>query len=152
MDSGPAVLDTDTLSELCRGNLRVTTHASAYLQRHGRLTTTAITVFERLRGYQLAIRRGRPFEKQLQAFQALILTCVVLPFDSDAAEVAGRMWSAMPRAQRQNLGDLLIASVAFSRQLPIITRNRADFERLGRVAGMELVVYDWTRTGSEGGR
>jgi hypothetical protein len=50
MEVGPVVLDTDTLSELCRGNLKVRTRAAAYLHSYGRLTTTAVTVFERLRG------------------------------------------------------------------------------------------------------
>jgi predicted nucleic acid-binding protein len=46
----PAVLDTDTLSELSRGNSIVRARAAAYLAEFGRLTITAVTVFERLRG------------------------------------------------------------------------------------------------------
>jgi hypothetical protein len=43
----PVVLDTDTLSELSRGNAVVRARAAAYLAEFGRLTITAITVFER---------------------------------------------------------------------------------------------------------
>jgi predicted nucleic acid-binding protein len=143
MEIGPAVLDTDTLSELCRGNLRVRTRATAYLHSFGRLTTTAVTVFERLRGYQLAIRRGKPFERQLQTFEALLSTCIVLPFDSDAGAVAARMWAALSRAQQQGTGDIMIAAVAASRQLPVVTRNRGDFERISRSSGIELKLLDW---------
>ena len=81
----PVVLDTDTLSELSRGNTIVKARAHAYLAELGRLTITAVTVFERLRGYRAAIRAGKPFERQLQAFEALVANCVVLPFDQDAA-------------------------------------------------------------------
>jgi hypothetical protein len=56
----PAVLDTDTLSELSRGNRCVIEQALDYLADFGRLTITAVTVFERLRGYALAIREWGP--------------------------------------------------------------------------------------------
>ena len=68
----PVVLDTDTLSELSRGNAIVKARAAAYLVEFGRLTITAVTVFERLRGYRAAIRAGKPFERQLEAFEALV--------------------------------------------------------------------------------
>jgi predicted nucleic acid-binding protein len=143
------VLDTDTLSELCRGNLRVTERARSYLEHHGRLTTTAITVFERVRGYQLAIRQGKPFQRQLQAFEGLMANCLVLPFDSEAADLAARIWSAVTRAQRQHLGDILIAAIAASRRLPLVTRNRADFAPLAQASETPLRLLDWT-TGQRG--
>ncbi len=87
MENEPVVLDTDTLSELSRGHPVVRERALAYLAGFGRLTITAITVFERLRGYRLALRDGKPFERQLQAFEALVANCIVLPFDQEAASV-----------------------------------------------------------------
>lgn len=141
MESGPVVLDTDTLSELSRGNPLVREHASAYLAAFGRLTITAITVFERLRGYHLAIREGKPFQRQLQAFEALVANCIVIPFDQEAAHVAAEIWSGATRSQRHQLGDLLIAAVAISRQLPLVTRNQRDFQRLTT----NLRLADWSR-------
>ena len=143
MASEPAVLDTDTLSELCRGNLRVRDRAQSYLRDFGRLTITAITVFERLRGYELAIRGGKPFERQKRAFDALLSTSLVLPFDTEAAAVAAKIWATVSRAQRQQLGDILIAAVAASRQLPLVTRNQSDFERLSTASGVPLRLRDW---------
>src|SRR3990172_11108013 len=93
------VLDTDTLSELSRGSLLVRARAMAYLAEFGRLTITAVTVFERLRGHRAALRAGKPFERQLQAFETLVATCVVLPFDQGAAAVAADIWSASTRSQ-----------------------------------------------------
>jgi len=138
------------LSELCRGNPRVTARASAYLESFGRLTTSAITVFERRRGYQLAIRQGKAYERNLEAFDALVSECVVLPFDAEAAGVAARIWAAVGRAQRNHLGDILIASVAASRQLPLATRNKRDFERLSRASGVQLPLVDWTKPEGSG--
>jgi predicted nucleic acid-binding protein len=144
MNREPAVLDTDTLSELSRGNPFVTERAVAYLADFGRLTITAVTVFERMRGYRAAIRDGKPFERQMQAFEVLAANCIVLPFDHEAANVAAHIWSAVARRDRQQLGDLLIASIAVSRQLPLVTRNKRDFERLSTTSGVDLRILDWS--------
>jgi predicted nucleic acid-binding protein len=141
----PVVLDTDTLSELSRGNPVVRERALAYLTGFGRLTVTAVTVFERLRGYRLAIRTGKPFERQLQAFEELVANCIVLPFDQEAANVAASLWSGTTRSQRQHLGDILIAAIAVSRQLSLVTRNRRDFERIIRSSGLDLRLVDWSK-------
>ena len=140
----PVVLDTDTLSELSRGNTLVKARAVSYLAEFGRLTITAVTVFERLRGYRAAIRAGKPFERQLQAFEALVANCVVLPFDQDAAAVAADIWSASTRSRRRQLGDILIAAVAVSRQIPLATRNKRDFQQLTKASGVNLRLVDWT--------
>ena len=145
MHPGPVLLDTDTLSELCRGNQRVVDRARSYLETHGRLTTSAVTVFERLRGYELAIREGKAFDSQLQSFRALVAACVVLPFDNEAAAIAASIWGRTIRSLRQQLGDILIASVAISKQLPLVTRNRRDFEALAKGARLDLHLVDWTR-------
>lgn len=144
MDREPAVLDTDTLSELSRGNPHVRERALEYLTNFGRLTITAVTVFERLRGYRVAIRDGKPFEPQMQAFEAFVANCIVLPFDEEAARVAADIWSAVARRHRQQLGDLLIAAIAASRQLPLVTRNKRDFENLSKAARIELRLLDWS--------
>jgi predicted nucleic acid-binding protein len=145
MEHEPVVLDTDTLSELSRGNPVVRQNALAYMAGFGRLTVTAVTVFERLRGYRLAIRDGKPFDRQLQAFEALVTNCVVLPFDQEAARVAADLWSSVTRSLRQQLGDILIAAIAASRQLPLVTRNRRDFERITKPSGVDLRLVDWSR-------
>lgn len=144
MDDQPVVLDTDTLSELSRGNPLVRERARVYLADFGRLTITAVTVFERLRGYRIAIRNGKPFERQLHAFEVLVANCIVLPFDQEAASVAADIWASATRTQRQQLADILIAAVAVSRQLPLVTRNKRDFEGLTKAAGVSLRLVDWS--------
>jgi predicted nucleic acid-binding protein len=152
MEDEPVVLDTDTLSELSRGNPFVKERALIYLAGFGRLTITAVTVFERLRGYRLAIRNGKPFERQLRAFEVLVASCIVLPFDQEAASVAADIWSVAARSQRQQLGDILIAAVAVSRQLPLVTRNKRDFERLAKASGVGLRLIDWSKGSRTSGR
>jgi predicted nucleic acid-binding protein len=116
----------------------------AYVADFGRLTITAVTVFERVRGYRVAIRDGKPFERQLQAFETLVANCIVLPFDQEAALVAADIWSAVARRDRQQYEDILITSIAVSRQLPLVTRNKRDFERLSKASGVDLQLLDWS--------
>jgi predicted nucleic acid-binding protein len=101
-----------------------------------------------LRGYRSAIAAGKPFQRQLQAFEGLVQVCVVLPVDDVAADVAATMWSGSTRKARQGLGDLLIAAVAVARQLPLVTRNRRDFETFAQVSGARLTLVDWTKPAS----
>lgn len=145
MEHEPVVLDTDTLSELSRGHPVVRERALVYLKGFGRLTITSITVLERLRGYRLAIRDGKPFERQLQAFEVLVASCLVLPFDQEASGVAAQIWATVTHSQRQQLGDILIAAIAVARQLPLVTRNRRDFERIVQPSGVNLRLLDWSR-------
>ena len=144
MPAEPALLDTDTLSEVSRANPVVTARARAYLLQFGRLTISSVTVFERLRGYRQALRAGKPFQALLQAFETLVQNCVVLPFDEEAADVAATIWSACSRSQCQSLGDILIASIAIARQVPLVTSNKRDFEGLTKAANVHLRLVDWT--------
>ena len=66
-----------------------------------------------------------------------------LPFDNSAARAYGRIYAAVLAAGRKARGaraiDLLIAAVACSEQLPLFTRNPADFTALdGLVVVHEL--------------
>lgn len=143
-EAEPVLLDTDTLSEISRGNVTVCALAQAYLRTFGRLTISSVTVFERLRGYRQAIQAGRPFHRQLHAFETLVQSSVVLPFDENAAAASAEIWAVCSRAQRQKLGDILIAGIAVARQIPLATRNQRDFELLSKNAEVSLRLVDWT--------
>lgn len=143
-EAEPVLLDTDTLSELSRGNATVAALAQAYLRAFGRLTISSVTVFERLRGYRQAIQAGKPFHRQLHAFETLVQNSVVLAFDENAAAVSAGIWAACSRAQRQKLGDILIAGIAVARQIPLATRSQRDFEMLSKNAEVSLRLVDWT--------
>ncbi len=60
-----------------------------------------------------------------------------LPFDAEAARAYGRIFAAVRaagRTSRSRLADLLIAATAAACDLPIYTRNQADFEQLEGIA------------------
>ena len=141
----PALVDSDTLSELSRGRPLVVGRATQYLERHGRLTISAVTVFERLRGYRRALRLGKPFHEQLRQFEMLAATCVVLRVDAAVADRAATIWAHLRARARGALGNILIAATASVHGLPLITRNRRDFGAIAKVEGVGLTLVDWSR-------
>lgn len=145
MTDQSVLLDTDTLSEISRGRPRVVERAKVYLQRHGRLTISAVSVFERLRGYRAAILAGRPFAEHERSFRAFAATCRVLPVDAAVADEAANIWAVLGHKDRRGLGDILLAATASAHDMPLVTRNRRDFERMARAPGSRLRLLDWTR-------
>jgi predicted nucleic acid-binding protein len=139
------LVDSDVLSELSRGRASVVARARDYLRDNGRLTFSAVTVFERLRGYRAALRSGRPFEQHLRQFEGLVAVSIVLPVDTVVAGIASRIWANLPARRRTALGDVLICATAFANGLPLATRNRRDFEPMARAIGLDLALVDWTR-------
>ncbi len=65
-----------------------------------------------------------------------------LPFDSGAARAYGRIYAVVVAAGRKARGaravDLLIAATALSADLPLFTRNGADFQAINHL--VEVVV------------
>jgi predicted nucleic acid-binding protein len=135
-------LDTDTLSAVARGHARASRRAEAYLARHGRLTFTAITVAERLRGYHAALRAGKPFASHLAEFERVVATSAVLPLDVAAGSLAGRIAAALGR--RSFNCDVLIAASAAAHGLPLVTRNRGGFAAVASLSFVALRLLDWT--------
>ena len=145
MSSAPVLLDSDTRSDLSRGHPVVTARATEYLERHGRLTVSAVSIFERLRGYRAALRLGKPLHEHLRQFELFAATCVVLPVDARVADEAATIWAHLGRRGRRLVGDILIAATASVQGIPLVTRNRRDFEPMTRVGGVKLGLVDWHR-------
>lgn len=66
-----------------------------------------------------------------------------LAFDAEAARAYGRIYAAVAAAGRKARGaravDLLIAATAASEELPLYTRNGADFEALEGLVDVVVV-------------
>lgn len=134
-----ALLDTDTLSEIGKGvNRAVVANATAYRRSFGRYTTSSISVMEIVRGFQ---RIGA--SQRLQAFVAALNGLEILPFDQAAAELAGRIAGDLERSgQPIGVADPMIAAVALTQGLELITGNIAHFQRIQQL-GYPLTVVDW---------
>jgi predicted nucleic acid-binding protein len=133
------LLDTDILSEIIKGrDLAVAARVTTYLETHERLTTSAISVAEIIYGLR---RVGR--EDRLQQFEAAASLAEVLPFDDDAARLAGRINGDLVRKGRViGMPDVMIAAIALRAGVSIVTGNQAHFEYI-RVAGYDLTIQNW---------
>lgn len=124
---------------------KVTARARVYLEEHGRLTISAVSIFERLRGYRAAILLGKPFDVHLRQFEMFAAACLVLPVDSRVADRAATIWARIGARKRQAIGDILIAATASAAGLPLVTRNRRDFEQMAALEGIDVELLDWTK-------
>jgi tRNA(fMet)-specific endonuclease VapC len=106
-------------------------------------TACAIVSFhEQVLGAHALINRSRDARAVLRGYEwlgrilAFYSSRIVLPFDEAAAREYGRLASGRLRVATM---DLRIASIALSRGLTLLTRNRRDF---GKIPG--LSTEDWT--------
>ena len=125
------ILDTDILSELGKGVDRtVLRNGNAYRNVFGCLTFSTISVMEIVKGFQKKRSLGR-----LQLFLDSITTEEVLPFDEPAAELAGKILGELDRIGKPiGFAGPMIAAIALTRQLEIITGYTAHFEHIQHLA------------------
>lgn len=101
--------------------------------------TTSITVFEVRMGLELLAegRRRRTLEDLFAKMLEEDFEGRVLPFDSAAAHVAGRIAAERRRAGRSlEIRDIQIAAIGVARKAAIATRNVRHFE------GLSLTLID----------
>ncbi len=135
----PALLDTDTVSEMLRGkNRSIAQRAADYRRQFGCYTVSAITVLEIIKGFAQAEREDRilDFCRRLSAEE-------VLPFDRDAAVIAGRIYGELERTgQTIGRADPMIAGVALRHALTLVTGNTEHYQRIA-VLGFPLKMSNW---------
>jgi predicted nucleic acid-binding protein len=133
------ILDTNVISEIMRGSIDPKVSAWLGTQPLSTLATTAINLAELRYGLaRLAFgRRRRDLESRLSAFAARAFVNRVFDFDAAASDAYGDLMVAGERSGRRFDG--LIAAIAKSRALPIVTRDTADFENCG-----VRVISPWT--------
>lgn len=127
----PAVLDTDTLSEVMTArHAHVEQRARDYLATHGSFTFSIITRYEILRG--LKVKRAT---RQIGAFEGRCRASRVLPLTDEivvrAADIYAQLWHS---GQLIGDADILIAATALVHGLVLVMNNLAHFTR---VEGLE---------------
>jgi len=132
--SSSALMDTDTLSAIMRGNSSATERARSYLKAHRQFTFSILTRYEILRGL-LAKKAAR----QLVTFGQLCATSRVLPL-TDAIVVQGAAIYAdlLRRGELINDADILIAATAIVHGLAVVTNNEKHFRRM-----RDLQIENW---------
>jgi tRNA(fMet)-specific endonuclease VapC len=138
------LLDTDHISFLQKRYGSEYAALSARLAQHPStdFVFSIVSFHEQTLGGHALVNRARTTAPLIRGYSLLLeilqtfLTRPVLPFDAAAASVFDNLQAQRIRVSTM---DLRIASIALSRGLILLTRNRRDF---GRVPG--LVSEDWT--------
>jgi tRNA(fMet)-specific endonuclease VapC len=134
-----ALLDTDIFSEILKNkNPTILASTSAYLGQHQRFTLSVLTVIETVAGY---LQAGR--DAQLPVLQAALAVNEILPVGPEDAQLAGRILGELNRSG-QTIGffDPLIAAVALTNDLMLVTGNTSHFQRIQQM-GYPLTLTNW---------
>lgn len=117
------VADTDILIDALERKEPNTVARVRSLARQGELVTTAVTLFELTAG-------SRTTPAQLEVIHAELAGVTILPVTRGSADLAAAAHRALARRGCSvALPDTLIAAVCIENGFPLLTRNRAHFER-----------------------
>lgn len=130
----PALVDTDILSEFLRGTEIVVDNAKNYLENYDSINFSIITYYEILNG--LLYKDAR---KQLKRFSNFAELNKILPLTLSATRRAAEIYANL-RKKGEPIGhtDCLIAGIALSNNLQLVTNNIDHFKR---IKGLEIVNW-----------
>jgi tRNA(fMet)-specific endonuclease VapC len=130
----PALVDTDILSEFLRGTDIVVENAKTYLESYDSINFSIITYYEILNG--LLYKDAR---KQLNRFSDFAELNKILPLTLSATRQAAEIYANL-RRKGQPIGhtDCLIAGIALTNNLQLVTNNTDHFKRM---KGLEIVNW-----------
>ena len=124
------IADTDVLIDYISGVQPITNRIAACRQAQ-HLQTTVINSFELLSGAE---------GKKDDRIRRLLIVTPILLLDKEAAERAAEVRRGLERkGEYIGTNDCLIAGIALTHNLPLVTRNRKHFER---VPGLKLVELE----------
>ena len=122
----PALIDTDIVSYFLKGNQKVVIKFQEYLQNYDRIAISIITYYEIISG--LTFKNAG---KQLEIFERFCKEVNVLNLTEESINHSARLYAA-----QRNSGkaiddiDLLIAGIAISNGLVLVTNNVSHFSKI----------------------
>jgi predicted nucleic acid-binding protein len=124
------IVDTSALIDSLTGPRRSAKTMRAFISAGERLFIPSLVLYEWLRGPRTA--------EELTAQDALLPAAGALPFSSEEAAVAARLYREVPHSRGREI-DLAIAAHAVARQDSLWTLNVADF---ADIPGLVLATGD----------
>lgn len=114
------IADSDVLIDFLRG--KDSSEVSEEL-KHGRLFTTAVTIFE--------LWAGVRNETQLKGVDKLESALIVIPLDQKTARAAGEIRRLLEKEGTGiGMADSLIAGICLTYSGTLLTRNKKHFQRV----------------------
>jgi tRNA(fMet)-specific endonuclease VapC len=134
-----ALLDTDTFSQVLRRySPAIVFRTAAYLTEFDRLTISAITVTEIVKGWQ---KRQR--EDRVDRFISDLDTVEILYLSLESHITIGRILADLERTgQPIEFADTAIAAIALQNNLTLITGNLKHYQRIVNL-GYPLKLETW---------
>jgi tRNA(fMet)-specific endonuclease VapC len=132
----PSMLDTDILSEFLRGAPKVIARVDEHLKEYGFISLSIITYYEILNGLLY-----KDAKKQLIKFEEFVELNKVIPLTLRMANAAAIIQADL-RKKGTEIGhtDTLIAGIALTSELQLVTNNTAHFKR---IKGLDIA--NWTK-------
>ncbi|MEO6637809.1 MAG: type II toxin-antitoxin system VapC family toxin [Ginsengibacter sp.] len=130
----PALVDTDILSEFLRGTPKVIENAKNYLTSYDTINFSIITYYEILNGLLY-----KDAKNQLKKFTDFADLSKILPLTISATRQAAEIFAKLKK-EGQPIGhtDCLIAGIALTNGLQLVTNNIGHFKR---IQGLELINW-----------
>jgi tRNA(fMet)-specific endonuclease VapC len=120
------LVDTDVLSAVLRRHPLAFARANAYALHHSKLTFSAITRFEILRGL-----KARSASRQQSDFEIFCSENVILPLTDGVIDRSAEIFAHLyRRGQLIGDADIFIAATALEHGMGVVTNNVAHFSRV----------------------
>lgn len=128
------LIDTDIISYFLRNQRNVVNRFKKYLDEFKRINFSIITYYEIISGLKY-----KDAQKQLNAFLEFADYNSIMPVTKDSIEISANIYADLRK--KGNLIDeidILIAGIALSNNLVLITHNTSHFKRIDG-----LQTEDW---------
>jgi tRNA(fMet)-specific endonuclease VapC len=129
-----SILDTDTISNLMRGNEFIRKKIDEHIREFGKIGISAVTYYEVLNGLYY-----KDSKKQLSIFEKFISENTIVVLTAQSAKIAANIEADL-RKKGTVIGhtDTLIAGIAIANDLQLVTNNTDHFKR---VKGLKIANW-----------
>ncbi len=132
----PALLDTDILSYFLNGDGNVLRNAANYLESNFQLQFSEITYYEILAGLEY-----KNAEAQKRKFELFTKECQLIKLSTESIRISAQVYGDLRRRGIQvGSADLLIAGIALSNNMQLVTNNEKHFSAI-----QNLRMANWTK-------
>jgi len=130
------LVDTDILSMFFRNDHNVVSYFREYLKKHEKINLSIITYYEILSGL-----KHKDALRQLRSFLEFTKYNTVLPVTEHSATISSDLYASLRKAGEPiDDIDILIAGIALSKNLALVTHNEKHFKRIEG-----LKIADWSK-------
>ncbi|MFP4547054.1 MAG: type II toxin-antitoxin system VapC family toxin [Fidelibacterota bacterium] len=129
-----ALIDTDILSYFLKGDSKVVQNFGFYLDKFQQLNFSIITYYEIYSGLKY-----KDSKKLINSFLDFSNYNKIIPLSKKSVEISADIYSELRKTGKPiDDIDLLIAGIAISNDMKLITHNTRHFKRI-----KNLTVIDW---------